>query len=159
MIKLRVKLSLYMPRQAAESSRWLRHSRFLENRHVKVTSFSALRTGHLYPSQRRFLVLISVGKLSRPQAHSAAGRIKSMKNLKYPIETATSRLVAQCFRVFQRLDDGGNKSSESVLCVCQYHMPDISRQRYALYTVTKILISSAPQGLQCVVLGQRKGCL
>jgi hypothetical protein len=41
---------------------------------MKVLILSALRIGHLNP-QEIFLVLISVKRLSRPQGHSAAGRI------------------------------------------------------------------------------------
>jgi hypothetical protein len=46
---------------------------------MKVARSSAQSTCHLYP-QEIFLVLISVKRLSRPQAHSATGRIMSMKN-------------------------------------------------------------------------------
>jgi hypothetical protein len=45
---------------------------------MKVERLTALRTGRLYP-QEIFLVLISVKRLSRPQGHSATGRIMSMK--------------------------------------------------------------------------------
>jgi hypothetical protein len=53
---------------------------------MKVARLSALRTGRLYP-QEIFLVLISV-RLSRPQSHSAAGGIMSMKN---SIDTIVNR--------------------------------------------------------------------
>jgi len=46
---VKVKQSYYSSNQA---------SRFQDNRHMKVVSLSALRTGHLYP-QEMFLVLIS----------------------------------------------------------------------------------------------------
>ena len=52
-------------------------SQISSNRNVRVVS-SAPRTGHLYPqeySSYSFLL-----DLSRPQGHSAAGRIMSMKN-------------------------------------------------------------------------------
>jgi hypothetical protein len=41
---------------------------------MKVGRLSALRIGRLYP-QEIFVVLISVKRVSRPQGHSAAGRI------------------------------------------------------------------------------------
>jgi hypothetical protein len=53
--------------------------RFLDNRHMKVVRLSALRTGRLYPPGKipgtHFCL-----RLSRPQDHSATGRIMSMKN-------------------------------------------------------------------------------
>jgi hypothetical protein len=60
---------------------------------MKVVRSSALRTGRPY-TQEIFLVLI----YSRPQGHSAAGRIMSIKNpvTRLGIEPATFRLVAQC---------------------------------------------------------------
>ena len=53
--------------------------KFQDSRHKKVVGLSALRTGCLYPS-------INIPgahfcwELSRPQSHSATGRIMSMKN-------------------------------------------------------------------------------
>ena len=67
---------------------------------VKVPRFhdygTALATGRLYP-QKMLLALISVNRLSRPQGHSAIGRI--LCQWKIPtqagIEPATFRFVAQ----------------------------------------------------------------
>jgi len=55
-----------------------------------VVRLSALRTGRFYP-QEILLVLISVGGLSRPQDHSAIGRIMTP----YGTEPATFRFIAQ----------------------------------------------------------------
>jgi len=69
---------------------------FLKNRHMNVTRLSALYTGRLY-SQDIPLVLTFIKRMSRPQGHSVAGRIKSMKNPNdhSGIEPATFRLVEQ----------------------------------------------------------------
>jgi hypothetical protein len=57
---------------------------------MKVVRLSDLRTGHLY-LQKTFLVLISVkGRVD----HSAAGRIKSMKNSNDTIVNRTRDLPA-----------------------------------------------------------------
>jgi hypothetical protein len=61
------------------SRRLWRLPAFLDNRHLKVTRLSALRTDCLYPPGdipgTHFC-----WRLSRPQGHSAARRITSMKN-------------------------------------------------------------------------------
>jgi hypothetical protein len=51
--------------------------RFQDNRHVKVVSFSALRTGRLYP--QGIPVTHFWSKLSRQKGHSATRNILSMK--------------------------------------------------------------------------------
>ena len=53
--------------------------RFHDNRHMKVVKLSALRTGRLYPPGNNRGTHFCY-RLSRPQGHSAAGRIMSMKN-------------------------------------------------------------------------------
>ena len=53
--------------------------RFQDSRHMMVLRLSALLTGQLYPSGNVPGTNFSQG-LSRPQVHSAAGRIMSMKN-------------------------------------------------------------------------------
>ena len=68
--------------------------RTLGSRHIKVARLSVLRTGRIYPPGKipgtPFCQV-----LSRPHGHRAAGRIKSMKNLKHliGIKPATVRLV------------------------------------------------------------------
>jgi hypothetical protein len=54
-IKVKVKLSRYRPLGFQE----VEAPEFLDNRHMKVVSLSALLTGRLYP-QEGYLVLISV---------------------------------------------------------------------------------------------------
>ena len=58
-----------------------------------MVRLSTLRTGRLYPPEI-FLALISVKDLSRPQGHSAAGRIMSMKNSSDTIGNRTRDLPA-----------------------------------------------------------------
>jgi len=62
-----------------------------------VVRLSALRTSRLYP-QEILLLLISVKRLSRPQGHSAIGRILCLWKIPVTldgIEPATYRFVAQ----------------------------------------------------------------
>ena len=69
--------------------------RLQDNRHINVTSLSALRTGRLYLPQEIFLGLVSVKRLSRPLDHSVAGTLMSMRNSHNIIgnRTRTFRLV------------------------------------------------------------------
>ena len=60
-------------RRGPEGSRKLRFPDYVTTAQVSGR-LSALRTGCLYP-QEILLVLISVKRLSRPQGHSAIGRI------------------------------------------------------------------------------------
>ena len=57
--------------------RRLKFPEFLDTQHMKVLRLSALSTAHLYP------------RLSRPQVHSVAGRMKSMRIPNDPIEKRT----------------------------------------------------------------------
>ena len=56
---------------------------------MKVVRLSALRTGRLYPT-----VKFPGYRLSRPQGHSAAGRIKSINNPNYSIGNRSPDLPA-----------------------------------------------------------------
>ena len=58
---------------------------------MKVVRFSALRTGHLYPPGN-IPGTHFCQRLSRPQGHSAAGRIMSMKNSSETIGNRTRDL-------------------------------------------------------------------
>ena len=62
-----------------EGSRKVEAPRFQDNRHMKVVRLSALRTNRLYPPGSIHGTHFHY-RLSRPQGHSAAGRIMSMKN-------------------------------------------------------------------------------
>jgi hypothetical protein len=62
---------------------------------MKVARLLALRTGRLYP-QETTLVLFSDKRLSRPQGHSAAGSIMSMKNSDTIGNFFLSYLVIHC---------------------------------------------------------------
>ena len=66
---------------------------------MNVARLSFLSTVRLYPSVK-IPDTNFCQRLSRPQGHSAAGRVKSMKTSKAlsGIEQATFRLLAQCFR-------------------------------------------------------------
>ena len=83
-----VKLSHYRPRQARISP-----GEFFNNRHQKVIRLPAQRTGRLDSlddiARTRFC-----WRLSRPQGHIAAGRIKAMKNSNDPTENSTCDLPA-----------------------------------------------------------------
>ena len=64
---------------------------FLQNRNIKVGSLSDLHTGLLYPPGETTGTHFCY-RLSRPQDHSAAGRITSMKSTNERIGDQTSNL-------------------------------------------------------------------
>jgi hypothetical protein len=66
-------------------------TRFQNNRHMKVVRLSALRTGRLY-TPGFFPGTHFCQRLGRPQCHSAAGEIMSMKNSNDTIENRTRAL-------------------------------------------------------------------
>ena len=67
--------------------------RFQDNQHMKVVRLSALHTDRLYPP-RNIPGTHFCYRLSRPQGHSAAGRIMSMKNSSDTIGNRTRDLPA-----------------------------------------------------------------
>lgn len=93
-----------------QGSRRLRLPGFLNNWHMQVARLSAQCTGYLYspgdiPGTR------FCSRLSQPQRHSVARRIKSVKNLKYATENQTCDLPA-CSRLPQ---------STALLCTQVYY--------------------------------------
>ena len=67
--------------------------RFQDNRHIMVIRLSALRTGRLYPPGN-IPGTYFCWRLSKPQCHSAAWRIMSMKNFNDTIGDRTRDLPA-----------------------------------------------------------------
>jgi hypothetical protein len=63
------------------------------NRHMEVVRWSVLCTGRHYPHEIP-LLLIYVKRLSRPQSHSAIGRIMLINNVNYTIGNRTCDLPA-----------------------------------------------------------------
>jgi len=72
---------------------------FQDNRHMKEVRLSALGTGRLYPPGNNPGTHLCQ-RLSRPQGHSAAGRIMSMKNANDTSGNRTRHLLA-CSAVSQ----------------------------------------------------------
>jgi hypothetical protein len=87
------KLFHYTPGQVIKISKRLRLQEFLDSRRMKVVSLSDLRTSCLNPV-RRIPGTHFCYKRSRTQGHSAAGRIKSMKNYNDTIGNRTRELPA-----------------------------------------------------------------
>jgi len=79
--------------------------RFPDSRNMKLKRLSALRTGRFY-SPGYIPGIHFCYRLSRPQGHSAAGRIKSIKNSSETvgIEPATFGLVAKCHNQLRYLE-------------------------------------------------------
>jgi hypothetical protein len=71
-----------------KGSRWSRLPEFIDNRNMKVVRLSLLRSGRLYPSRKIPGAHFSK-RLSRPQGHSATGRIMSMEDSNDPIGNQT----------------------------------------------------------------------
>ena len=85
-----------IPVQAWTGTKGSRRSRLpegLDNRHMKVAKLSALRTGLFFPP-RRDPSYSFFKRLIRPQGHSVAGRITSMKNPNDTIENRTRNTLA-----------------------------------------------------------------
>ena len=80
-------------------------SRFKDSRHMKVVRFLALHTSRLYPPGN-IPGTHFCQRLSRPQGHSASGRIMSMKNSNDTIGNRTLDFPA-CSAVLQPINRTG----------------------------------------------------
>jgi hypothetical protein len=74
-----------------EGCRRLRLPEFMDSRNKKVARLSVLRTGRLYPPGNIAGTHFCY-KLNRPQGHSAAGRVMSIKNSSYTVGNRTCDL-------------------------------------------------------------------
>jgi hypothetical protein len=88
--RVKVKESLHRPWGFQE----VEAPRFIDNRHMQVVRMSGLRTGRLYP-QGNVPGTHFCYRLSRPQGHRVAGRIKSMTNANDTIGNRT-RVLPGC---------------------------------------------------------------
>jgi len=65
---------------------------FLDNSHMKVSRFSALRTGRLYPPPRNIFGTLFCQMLGRTQGHGAAGPVTPL-GIEMPPRATSSRSV------------------------------------------------------------------
>jgi hypothetical protein len=70
----------------------------------------------------RFLVLISVKRLSRPQGHSAAGRIRSIEKSNDLIGNPISDLPATNYDTARPLEDGSRTFFQNISQTTQCHI-------------------------------------
>jgi hypothetical protein len=91
---LNVKLSVYRSDRPLGFQK-VEVPRFLDNRNMKVAMLLVLSTGHHY-RPRNIPDAHFCQRLSRPQGHSVAGRIKSMKNSNDSIVNHNRDLPGQC---------------------------------------------------------------